>query len=371
MSLSFRPKTPNSSEENAPASLILGGYDASRFRPESSLNFGLNEHSHPLSVEIASISFEGRPRGKTEWHDNNSLFPLPAALESATPYLWLPENACKTFEEYFDLEWDENLKLYLINSSTHGILVEQNPRVIFSIQSSTSETPVTHQYILPYSAFDLNVSYPIIGTPSSHYFPLKRAYTTDTYFLGRTFLQETYISVDYSRQIFNISEAIYDPKAPLDIQPIIPLPSQLEAPPKPWSSEKEAMASLGAGLGFSIPIFILVAIGLLVVWRDRGKIKKRTTMRKSPAAATTERSRFEKPELDAGANVVLAETMGKEKTEIELMGREIFELETVKHEIVELEVFELRHGIQGSPDIGKTDGFGRTPSAELSGSPPE
>jgi hypothetical protein len=47
--------------------------------------------------------------------------------------------------------------------------------------------------VLPYAAFDLEASYPLVRHPT-RYFPLKRAANDSQYTLGRAFLQEAYVN---------------------------------------------------------------------------------------------------------------------------------------------------------------------------------
>lgn len=86
-----------------------------------------------------------------------------------------------------------------------------NPTITFTIGSSTSGGP-TVDIDLPYASFDLSVSYPWIDQdmPTSRYFPLRRADNDTQYTLGRTFLQEAYLTVDYDRKVFNLAQRTWN-----------------------------------------------------------------------------------------------------------------------------------------------------------------
>jgi hypothetical protein len=108
-------------------------------------------------------------------------------VDSSQPSFWLPVEACTLFEKAFNLTWDEKTELYLLTADQHSALVAQNPNVTFTLGNLTAGVNVN--ITLPYAAFDLNVSFPIV-TNSTSYFPLKRAANDTQYTLGRTFFQE-------------------------------------------------------------------------------------------------------------------------------------------------------------------------------------
>ncbi|KAK0751397.1 hypothetical protein B0T18DRAFT_426041 [Schizothecium vesticola] len=57
--------------------------------------------------------------------------------------------------------------------------------------------------VLPYAAFDLVAKNPLVDE-TTHYFPLKRANSSKQYTLGRVYLQEAYLSIDYERGGSNV-----------------------------------------------------------------------------------------------------------------------------------------------------------------------
>jgi len=111
-------------------------------------------------------------------------------LDSTIPYIYLPEAACTMFESTFGLVWDNATQLYLLTDAQHNALQTQSPNITFTLGNLTTSTTV--DIILPYSAFDLTVSYPIVAN-ATRYFPLKRANDSSQYTLGRTFFQEAYV----------------------------------------------------------------------------------------------------------------------------------------------------------------------------------
>ena len=167
-------------------SLTLGGYDASRFVPNS-MTIALNQDDErDLVVEVETITFSAS--NITRSLSTNSI---PAFIDSTVPYLYLPLSVCQEFESAFGIVWNEDVQAYLVNETLHSQLQAQDATVTFSLSNSSSEQLVNIS--LPYAAFDLTANYPLL-TNSSGYFPLMRATNESQYTLGRAFLQEAYIS---------------------------------------------------------------------------------------------------------------------------------------------------------------------------------
>jgi len=160
-------------------SLTLGGYDSSKFIPNN-----LTWDLAPADDRDLVVQIEGITTGT-----NSSLLSesIPAFLDSTVPYIYLPVAACELFETAFGLTWDNATGLYLLNDTQHTNLKNLNPNITFSLGNLTSTTKV--DITLPYSAFDLTVTYPHVSN-STRYFPLQRATDVKDYTLGRTFFQE-------------------------------------------------------------------------------------------------------------------------------------------------------------------------------------
>ncbi|KAK6081183.1 eukaryotic aspartyl protease family protein [Seiridium cupressi] len=149
-----------------------------------------------LVVAVQSISYGS---------DHKSLLssPINIFIDSTDPNLWLPDSAVDSFETAFNLELDPETGLYHVNESYHSALLETNPEVTFRL-SNTLDSEDAIDMVLPYAAFDLQAKYPLVGN-TSYYFPLKRADDTQ-YTLGRTFLQEVYLTADYESRTFKVSQ---------------------------------------------------------------------------------------------------------------------------------------------------------------------
>jgi hypothetical protein len=179
--------------------LILGGYDDSLYQ-ENDITFGFDfDQSRDLTVGIQAITSQVGT-------NTASLLPngILSLIDSTVSQIWLPLEACQLFEKVFGLVYDNNTELYLLNSTQHASLLTQNPIITFTLGLSTSGGQ-TVDITFPYAAFDQNISYPAVSNTTA-YFPLKRATNSTQYTLGRTFLQEAYLTVDYLRSNFSVSQ---------------------------------------------------------------------------------------------------------------------------------------------------------------------
>lgn len=162
--------------------LIFGGFDSSRFTPNTA-TFTLDaDIDRDIVVAIQSITYSGTTQ------DVLLSTPIFSFLESTDPNIWLPEPACQAFERAFGISIDNSTGLYLINSTQYAQLQALNPQVTFTLANSLSGGE-TVDIVLPFNAFGLPTAYPF--TPNdTFYFPLKKAANESQYTLGRTFLQE-------------------------------------------------------------------------------------------------------------------------------------------------------------------------------------
>jgi hypothetical protein len=182
-------------------SLTLGGFDTTRFKPNNvSFSFGA-DFSRDLLVSLQSVTY-----------DTAGSSPLLASsidifIDSLITEIWLPANVCEAFARQFNLTWNEQGQLYFVGEEAHAILVKQNPTFTFKVGPAGGGGE-TVEIVLPYAAFDLNLTAPIVGN-DTRWFPLKQAQNSTQYTLGRVFLQEAYVIADYERHNFSISQILF------------------------------------------------------------------------------------------------------------------------------------------------------------------
>ena len=247
-------------------SLIFGGYDASRFIPND-VRFNMNaDNSIDLTVNIRSII-------STTATGNITLLSSPvfAFIDSTIPELWLPTSVCKEFEKAFGLKLNETTGTYLLDASTHNSLLSLNPSVTVTLgndKTGGGSVDIT----LPYAAFDVNISAPIYPNGTSYYFPLMPTDDTNNYRLGRTFLQEAYVTANYHTKTFNVSQCIFDDGASAkviaipSVAPSVPtstIDSGDPNNPKPTKSSRDLSGGAIAGIVIGVLAVIAVAGGII------------------------------------------------------------------------------------------------------------
>ncbi|KAH7408914.1 aspartic peptidase domain-containing protein [Cadophora sp. MPI-SDFR-AT-0126] len=225
---------------NSLGSLVLGGYDSSRFIMNN-LSFGLDVDTQ-LAVGLQAITTD----------TSQSLLPSPITainLDSTLPYIYLPTEACTQFESVFGLTWNDTAKLYLLTDSQHSGLRSQNPSITFKLGTP----PYTVDITLPYAAFDLNASWPLVSS-TTPYFPLRRA-VNNTYVLGRTFFQEAYVIADYEAKNFSISQCKWDKSLSQNIVTIFP----------PNSTNSTGAATTTASHGLPTATIVGICVGGIAI----------------------------------------------------------------------------------------------------------
>ncbi|KAF2139242.1 uncharacterized protein K452DRAFT_232543 [Aplosporella prunicola CBS 121167] len=273
------------------ASLTLGGYDSSKFVPNNVSFAFAPDNERDLVVCLQAITMESSTKGSLD------LLPEPAKvyIDSTVSQIWLPVSACEKFEEAFGLTYDNETDLYLVNDTLHERLAAMNPRVTFTLGTSSPKDG-TVDIVLPYKAFDLTAQPPYQGLPNATaYFPLRRGMNGTQYTLGRAFLQEAYIIVDHERANFSVSQCIFDDKASQELVGIADASSSNSDPDKDGDSDGDANddGSLGtaaiAGLAVGLTVFV-IAVGALVglfYWRKRyRKLKKQVDLASSESPKT-------------------------------------------------------------------------------------
>lgn len=281
------------------ASTTLGGYDQGRFAAGSGLSFPFGpDQTRDLLVGIQTIT-------KTSASGSTNLLPngIYAAIDSTVAQIYLPKPAVTAFERAFSLTLDPKSGLYLVNDSLHNALLAQQASVVFTLGKDISGGQ-TVQITLPYASFDLTAETPLAN--SSRYFPLHLATNDTQYTLGRTFLQEAYLTADYERNNFSIAQCTWSPNMTEHIIPICSLNSTNCAHINNNNSGGSGGGlSSGAIAGIVVGAFALLAIIALLVWffAIRPRKKKRLAELENTEVQRRERlDEFYEPKDDGSTN---------------------------------------------------------------------
>ena len=335
--------------------------DLNRYYPHNT-TFALDPDLNPVvSIDQVTITASPPPASSISdlWSGDKpyTLFgdsePDLFTIDSTTPFLWLPETACTRLEDAFGIVYNEPLQLYLLNTTQQQTLANANITFTFDL-SDYPGSPNSVSLQLSYNAFDLTLSYGFPGletvfpqmdanSPSVPYLPVRKAANSTQYTIGRMFLQETYLIVDYQRNNFSISQAKFaldaiDNQALMDIDP----PSSDVVTTTDQSSQG---LSAGAWIATAIGVLVgLVALTLLIcffVFRRRALNR----IRQGQPPDTVIDQYFTKWFADNRRQVFVAE-MDNSKSEkpIEMGAGEVPELPTDFHQAIELPASEKYRG---------------------------
>jgi len=296
--------------------LTLGGYDSSRYIPNNlTIPLG-SDNDRTLLVVIQNITAVGNNLPTTELIPTAFSPSIYASIDSTVAEFWLPQEICTVFENTFNLTYNPHTSLYLVSNTLHTQLLQTNPNITFTLGSE----PIGGQTVditLPYSAFDLTASPPYSGLKNqSQYFPLRRAANSTQYTLGKAFLQEAYLIVDWERQNFSVSQCLWKAQPNTKLVPITSHNGSMST-----SSGIQSSSSLPGSL--NIPAVVGTAVGAAVVlslslfaiyflcWRRKRKAQIRDHEDVRPESSESSRSQlvqkdqvFPKAELDSNQNPI-------------------------------------------------------------------
>lgn len=257
--------------------MTLGGYDSSRFVPNNVTFTFAPDNERDLVVAIQTVT------SSTDAGPIAQLLPDPiyAYVDSTVPQIWLPVEACRAFEEAFGLTYDNETDLYLLDQDAHEELLDLNPNVTFTLARGLAGG-ANVDIVLPYAAFDMQATPPYQGlAEQSYYFPLRRAANETQYTLGRVFLQESYLFVNWERQTFNVSQCAWEEGMQENIVAVPP--GNGTATDNEQSSGGDTSGSGGIGSGAIIGIAVAaVAVIVIGIVTAVFVIRRRKNARKVP-----------------------------------------------------------------------------------------
>jgi hypothetical protein len=204
-------------------SLTLGGYDDKRFNASQQVSFSFESDIELiLTVYIKSIELEWAGLAMREPTAFVQLLspnmPISALIDSSRPFIYLPTKIVDTIVKDWGLQWlpMPTEGYYIVNDTQHDLLLHQKPLLRFRLGSGSNPiTPsqdgsneTTVDITLPYEALWHVLDFPYARTPT-RFIPIKATNNSQAYMLGRTFLQEAYLTVDYERSRFSVAPALF------------------------------------------------------------------------------------------------------------------------------------------------------------------
>jgi hypothetical protein len=246
-------------------SLTLGGYDASRFVPNNVIFRSDSERK--LVVGLAGLTAQTAEDSDIDLLNGTDV---NLSIDSTIAELWLPVHVCKLFEDAFGLTYDEDTGLYLVDNILHQILQERNPSFTFTLREANGTLASgAIQVTLPYAAFDLQAQSPYQSlNQTTKYFPIRRGANESQWILGRTFLQEAYLTVDWERSQFSVNPCDWTGKQSDIVAIVSPRYGKAVSEGSEPSSKLSTAVIVGIVFGI-IAAVTLVSASVWWAWRRR------------------------------------------------------------------------------------------------------
>lgn len=281
-------------------SLILGGYDTSAYQDTNSSYGFFSDQSRDLTIGVQSISTNASADNTVLQSSQISMF-----IDSSVAELYLPLDACHAFEKAFGLTYNSTLGMYLVSDSLHSKLTSENPSVTFTITTAITGGS-TFNITFPYASFDLQANPPLVKK-ASRYFPLKQAANETQYVLGRTFLQEAYLIVDYERGNFSVHPRVWNASAVSNVVTILPLGAKASVPNTGSSHSLGGGAIAGIVIGVCV-VIVAVAVAILryLVLSRRKNAAAETVATEAPAMTVADASAVVSPEPPKSATAEIS-----------------------------------------------------------------
>jgi hypothetical protein len=272
--------TVGNNEKGVTGNLVLGGYDSNRGNVERGASIHMpNDKNNTLVVGVQSIIYTPDPNVEANsfsFTDETKGF--LATIDSTLPYLWLPDKICDHFVERFGLVYDDDKEIYTVNSTAHNNNKRLNATVSFRIGTGPTTSDPFTAIDLPYDAFYSTIDSPLVDE-ATQYFPIKKS-PNGMYVLGRTFLQESYIIVDYERANFTVAPVSHSDNTDHKLVPIYNMtysPPGSTPTPIPTGGNGGGL-SPGAVAGIVVGVviaFLLAGLGVFFWWKKRRQAKQK------------------------------------------------------------------------------------------------
>jgi hypothetical protein len=252
----------------------------------------------PLMVNLDSLTISNQVATSANLLDPNNrnftlsttdpsvgkLAPMPFRIDSSRPFLYLPTWACDSIAnilglEYNGIDGDPETWYYFLPPKAVSTFAAANMTMSFKISGigdNKDNTSIT--ITLPYNAFVQTLSYPL-SDPDMPYIPIRRTSDQGQFVLGRTFLQEAYLTADYERKSFSLHQAAFPYPATEDLVALKP----------PFRLTKELIGAIAAGA------FVLaMLLGTALFFLRKTRLRKR----REAAEAEEEAARAKITDLD-------------------------------------------------------------------------
>lgn len=287
--------------------MTLGGVETPRFKKHDNV-FTLSQEDNlerpmvrgiqitPAEGQDVPSSWESQQPLLSQW--NSSFF---AIIDSSTPYLWLPDEACDQFAQALNLTYNSTFELYTISDDQYRDYTNDESFELTFVLSSFDDNdnfgdpynvPGIVNITIPLRAFVGLLQYPFMpdtiqyGDPAIPYFMLRKAKNSGSYILGRSFLQESYLITKYDEGVFSIHQALF-PDEPSTNSELTAIEQSDNSPyPPPYAEDEGGLSDgqvIGIGVGVGLGVFVVCA-AILFVWLYFRRKRKRAAKGNNPPA---------------------------------------------------------------------------------------
>lgn len=248
-------------------SLVLGGYDTTKYDMNNQISMAFSsQDTRALTVGVQSIIGTNVNNGTASFTTNGGHLSL---IDSTLSHIWLPQDVCDQMAGNLGLVYDPQTDLYVLNSTQHAALVAANPSFTFKIGQTAFDNGNSVSISFPYAAFDLQIGWPVYDR-TVNYFPIRRG-NSSQYTLGRSFLQQAYIIVDYDNSNFTVAPATFPDTT---VKPhLVAIVAQSNNSGKPSSLSTGAIVGIAVG---GIILLVLAIFALFWFLRRRRRKPKAT-----------------------------------------------------------------------------------------------
>jgi hypothetical protein len=261
-------------------SLTFGGYDESR-RIGKEASFPMYpDIETPLMVTLNSLFINNTVDASSNLLNRaeftmspplDKAGPIPIRIDSSRPFIYLPAWTCDSIAKILNLTYDKEAEYYFLPEGVPSNLIAANMSMTFVINGIGDSTKDSAIMIsLPYEGLVQTLSYPL-SIPDRQYIPIRRATNPGQYVLGRTFLQEAYLTTDYERHTFSLHQAAFPYPAN---EVLIPLKA-------PFRVSKEVIGAIAAGVAV---LGALLCIALFFLRRIKQRRRREAAEEEEEAA---------------------------------------------------------------------------------------
>lgn len=191
-----------------PGSLVFGGYDQSRVLTPIATQQAYNGIFSMSLVDISIGTVDGYSPFNFNATKSGLLFnnatavasngSLSVDMDPSVPYLYLPTSTCDILASYLPIIYNENLNLYLWNTTSpiYKPIISSPTYLAFTFSNSDSDNKNTQTSIkIPFSLLSLSLKSPLSNTSDpAPYFPCQASsLPSGSWTLGRAFLQAAFL----------------------------------------------------------------------------------------------------------------------------------------------------------------------------------